>query len=124
MKLNNILITLGSNIDEIKNISEAKAMLKEFFGNLKYSTFIWTQPIGIDTGCFLNGLAYGETHYDMEQTVAILKDIEQRCGSLKEEKRMGIVRLDLDLMKYGETICHVDDWKRTYVQELYKELNL
>lgn len=118
-----VLISLGSNIDEYNNISEAKKMLNKCFCNLRYSSFVWTKPIGISSGYFFNGLAYGDTSYNLERTLEILKDIESKCGSLKEEKRVGIVRIDLDLMKYGETILHKEDWKRYYIQDLYKELN-
>ena len=119
-----IIITLGSNVDEYRNISDAKTLLDEFFHNLRYTSFIRTKPIGIATSWFLNGMAYGKTTYDADKTIAILKAIELRCGSLKEDKLKGIVRLDLDLMKYGDTIYHKEDWNRTYIQQLFEELNL
>jgi len=100
----------------------AKSSLEKIFADIKYSPFVWTEPIGISSDKFLNGLAMVHSHYGKNQTLDILKRVERECGSNSEEKRSGLVRMDLDLLQYGREIFHVSDWDRPYVQQLLKEL--
>ena len=32
--------------------------------------------------------------------------------------------MDVDILKYGDVIMHEDDWKRQYIIQLLKELNI
>ena len=39
-------------------------------------------------------------------------------GRTAEDRRLGIVRIDLDLLQYDDTRFHLRDWERPYVKLL------
>ena len=56
-KINNntrIIISIGSNTEQNKNIRQAKDLLNKYFHDIKYSSSIWTSPIEIKSEQFLN----------------------------------------------------------------------
>ena len=71
---------------------------------------------------FVNALAIAFTDLPEPDIVPILKDIERQCGRTKEEKSQGIVKLDLDLLLYGDLRRKESDWERDYVKQLLGEM--
>jgi len=53
-----------------------------------------------------------------EQVTEALKQTEIRMGRTNEDRRQGIVRIDLDLMRYDDQRHHVKDWERDYIKKL------
>lgn len=45
------------------------------------------------------------------------------CGDTKEARNHNIVNIDIDILQYGDTRLHVDDWNRPYIATLLKQLN-
>ena len=41
----------------------------------------------------------------------------------KEARNHNIVNIDIDILQYGDTRLHVDDWNRPYIATLLKQLN-
>ena len=116
-----IVLALGSNFDQEINISKAKAKLYDLFGNdIIFSEQIWTIPIGMLSDKFLNCLAFVHTSYPLEYINKALKHIELICGTQKHERAKNIVKIDIDILKYGEKILHANDWTREYVVKLMK----
>ena len=102
-----------SNLDGKTNIEE-----------FKYSSSIWTNPVEIESEQFLNCIGITETTLDLNEITGILKNIEHLCESSHKEHKMGIVKLDLDLLSYGDVKYHTDDWNRPYIHNLLKEFNI
>ena len=126
-KINNntrIIISIGSNTEQNKNIRQAKELLNKYFHSIKYSSSIWTDPIEIKSEQFLNCIGITETTLDLNEITTILKNIEHLCESSHKEHEMGIVKLDLDLLSYGEVKYHTNDWNRPYIRNLLKEFNI
>ena len=71
---------------------------------------------------FVNALAIAFTDLPEPTVVSVLKDIERQCGRTKEEKSQGIVKLDLDLLLYGNLRRKEEDWERDYVKQLLGEM--
>ena len=117
-----IIVSIGSNTEQCKNINYAKKKLNDYFHDMKYSSAIWTNPIDITSEQFLNCLGIAETNLKIDEIIDILKQIEISCGSSHEEHNQGIVKIDLDLLLYGNTKFHILDWERLYIRELLKEL--
>ena len=67
---------------------------------------------------YLNQLVCAETTLEVEELIQTLKDIEQQMGRTQEDRRQGIVRIDLDLLLYGEQRYHLKDWDRPYIKAL------
>ena len=52
----------------------------------------------------------------------LLKQIEKENGRLPEDKQQGIVKLDIDLLKYDDSILKPKDMEKDFVQAGLKEL--
>ena len=175
-----IIIAMGSNIDQEAHIEQAKALLCSHFRDLRFSSPLWTEPIGLPgSDKFLNMVAVGyapvsdgkaqasdgkaqasdgkaqvyegktQAYEGKTQVETILKEIEDRCGRIRgeraknealkddESKEMvardlvvkemvarNLVAMDLDLLLYGDEVCHSRDWERDYIKKSLSELGI
>ena len=117
-----IVIALGSNVNQEAHMQEARKILLKTFEDMTFGDCVWTEPIGIHSDKFLNGLAVGYTKAKKEKVNLVLKNIERRCGRTTAESHLGIIAMDIDLLLYGDERFHEDDWKRDYIQNLFKAL--
>ena len=130
-----IIIVLGSNHEQEKNVRVAMALLAQTFPSIHFSRCLWTEPIGMERGGidarqklkaspqFVNAIGIAMTEMEEVQVVHVLKDIERKCGRTKEDKAVGIVKLDLDLLLYGDIRHKNADWERDYVKQLMSEMD-
>lgn len=103
-------------------VSEAKARISQLFGGeVAFTRAVWTTPVGIESDRFLNCLCFVSTALAADEVRTALKNIELQCGSTHEERSRNIVRIDLDILRYDDTVMHEADWRRWYVKELIKE---
>lgn len=117
-----LILALGSNCEQEESMAEAQSKLREMFGrNIIFSKCAWTEPIGIKSDKFLNCLAFTYTSHNIENINKAVKHIEKKCGSRKRARTNNIIKMDIDILKYGKQILHGDDWNRKYVINLMKE---
>ena len=117
-----ILIALGSNHEQEKNVAFAMERPHSFFPGISFSRMLWTEPIGIASDRFVNALALADTDKEQEEVERILKQIEKECGRSREEKVRNIIRLDLDLLQWGTVRLREQDWERDYIRLLLQEM--
>ena len=118
-----IIIALGSNYHPIAHLRKARERLSQALCIECFSRNMWTEAIGICSPRFLNCVAKGSTEQTMEQLIDSLKALERSCGDSREERLRGRVHIDIDLLSYDGTLCHVADWERPYITTLYQEIN-
>lgn len=118
-----ILLALGSNVAAELHIEQAKARLSAVFPQLRFSRSLITPAIGIVSPPFINCLAEGYCSVPLEEVIVALKNIEAQMGSVSEERKKGIVKIDIDLLQFDDMKCKTDDWGRDYIQLLIKELS-
>ena len=118
-----ILLALGSNVAAELHIEQAKARLSAVFPQLRFSRSLITPAIGIVSPPFMNCLAEGYCSAPLEEVIVALKDIEAQMGSVSEERKKGIVKIDIDLLQFDNTKRKADDWSRDYIQLLLNELS-
>ena len=118
-----ILLALGSNVAAELHIEQAKARLSAVFPQLRFSRSLTTPAIGIVSPPFINCLAEGYWSVPLEEVIVALKDIEAQMGSVPEERKKGIVKIDIDLLQFDNTKRKADDWSRDYIQLLLNELS-
>lgn len=122
-----VIIALGTNKCHKENMTLATRMLGNIISDIKYSSEMWTAPIGMKlstTNKFLNMIISGLctlTHDDLHKA---LKHIEKECGRTNAEKKEGIIRMDIDILKYGDTKEHISDWQRNYIKTLIKDISI
>jgi len=118
-----IIVSMASNCDQEKNLSEARKRLAEVLLHIDYTDSLWTEPISSKRkDLYLNQLAKGESPFDYPTLSRLLKNIEHTMGRTQEDRRQGIVRIDLDILQYDGERYHDRDWDRPYVTLLIDQL--
>ena len=117
-----LILSLGSNADQKECMLAACTKLHEMFGDdIVFSQQMWTNPIGIDSDKFLNCLVFTHTSHKLEYINKAMKHIERLCGNRKRARANNIIKMDIDILKYGEQILHNNDWSRAYIITMMKD---
>ena len=125
MTLHSCLLCLGSNFYRTAHLAYARRDLKVFFPDIRFAPEMETEAIGSRfLSPFSNQVAKMETSLTAEEIRAILKQIERDNGRLPEDKAQGVVKLDIDLLKFGDEVLKPADLALPYVQAGLKELGL
>ncbi|NPD93141.1 2-amino-4-hydroxy-6-hydroxymethyldihydropteridine diphosphokinase [Xylanibacter muris] len=119
-----VILAIGTNINHHENMRHAKKMLGDILDNEICSDFLWTDPIGMDSGKFLNAVIRAETELDIHELENELKNIEQTCGRKREESMRMIIKMDIDILAYDNMKMHIDDWNREYIRKLMGETDI
>lgn len=117
-KKSHIIIALGSNHDAEAQLASACMELGKLLPGMKFSETIRTEPVGIPSPHFLNCLGEADTSQSLPQLQKTLKELEQQHGDTPELRKQNIVKLDLDLLLYGQRRMHEKDWSRAYIIKL------
>mgnify|MGYP002865042840 CR=1 FL=1 len=113
-----IILMLGSNSCQGEMIAAAQEMLEDTFKQIRFSTCLWTDPIGMDGPQFLNCAAWAISSLPLEAVRQQLKAIEKTLGKSEEQCQQGIVCIDIDLLQYDTIRMHEEDWERDYFRVL------
>ena len=117
-----LILALGSNYEQEKSLADAMSRLRDLFGHdIIFSKRMWTEPIGIESEQFLNCLALTHTSHKLEHLYRSIKYLERTCGDRKRARANNLVKIDIDILKYGELKLHEKDWSRYYIKELMKD---
>lgn len=96
-------LCLGSNTDAMTHVEKARTMLTRLFPDIQWDEARWTEPVDFpNPALFLNQMASFFTNMTHKELLLCFKNIERECGRLPEDKAQGIVRIDIDLLTYGE----------------------
>lgn len=120
-----VIISIASNRNQRKNLATAREHLREVLTAVSFTSELWTEPYGThhSNTLYLNQLAHGVFEGTMSELVTRLKQLETAMGRTEQERRMGIVEIDLDLMRYDHQRMHLSDWDRPFFQKLILELD-
>ena len=115
---NNVILCLGSNTDCEANLKSAASLLRAYFGSIRFSEAIYTEPIGL----FLNQVAVAGTNASLEEVRRAVKAMEKRLGRMSDSKQKGKIPIDIDLLLWNGTILKPADWEKEYVQLLFRSV--
>ena len=62
-------------------------------------------------------MAIAYTRFSLEEVKAILKKIEKILGRTQEDKKRGIIAIDIDLLQWNHQVLKPDDLQREYIQK-------
>jgi len=120
--MHDVIILLSSNFEPLYHMERARLYLKQVLYSVSFTRPIWTEPYHSPLPLlYQNQLVYARTFRFVEDFLIQLKRIEHELGRTAEEKRRGIVRIDIDLMQYDRTRYHLADWERPYMKLLMEE---
>ena len=121
--MHSFLLSIGSNFDAQKNITAAKEQLMRYFADIYFTQPTESEPYGMFyKGKFVNMLATFGSEYSLDEVIQIMKKIEREMGRLKEDKKLGKVIIDLDIIVSDNVIVRPSDFERTYIQKLLRFL--
>jgi 2-amino-4-hydroxy-6-hydroxymethyldihydropteridine diphosphokinase len=101
-----VAIALGSNVgDRRAHLEWAITRIGEYLADLRASTFIETEPVGVDLpqANYLNAVLVGETALSPRELLQLLLTIEQERGRTRPSQNAPRT-LDLDLILYGSDV--------------------
>ena len=105
-----VYVGIGSNIDRDNHIRASVRLLAEGFGKLSLSTVYESPAYGFKGDNFYNLVAGFDTIMDLRTLVTRLRDIEHACGREWDEGRFMPRTMDVDLLLYGDRVCHDDNY--------------
>lgn len=122
MDTHQCLLCLGSNYQYKAKLASARHALAQVFPDIRFGIEMETEAIGGKwLSPFGNQPAKFTSALSAEDIRRVLKQIEKENGRLPEDKARGIVKLDIDLLMYGDKVLKPDDMKRDFVQRLLEE---
>ena len=99
-----VFVSVGSNVDRERNVASALDFLRERFGNLRTSSVYETEPVGFEGEPFFNLVVAFESDANPHAIVAVLHEIECRCGRKRDDDRFGPRTMDLDLLMIDDHV--------------------
>ena len=122
-------LSIGSNIEPVKNIIFSIKELKEILTDINISNTYVTPSIGFEGPEFLNLIISGNTELSLEQLNALLKVIEDNAGRDRTVKKFDSRTLDIDIVlavEEGAIIYKSDEIKKysfvnVPLHDIYKE---
>ena len=103
-EMNQIFISLGTNIEREKHTSSGLNALQTVFGELQVSPVYESVAVGFDGSAFYNLVVGARTDKSLEDVCRILKEIERDNGRVKTEKKFAPRTLDLDLLLFNNEV--------------------
>ncbi|HEC19517.1 MAG TPA: 2-amino-4-hydroxy-6-hydroxymethyldihydropteridine diphosphokinase [Gammaproteobacteria bacterium] len=105
-----VFVGIGSNIDRERSIRAGVADLRQHFGELQLSSVYESEAVGFEGDAFYNLVAAFDIADSIEQVVAVLAEIEDRHGRVRNGERFAPRTLDIDLLLYGDAVITADNY--------------
>src|SRR6187455_1620807 len=97
-------LSLGSNVDPERHLTQALAELDAKFGGVVASRFLRTPAVGFDGPDFLNAAAIVETDLGIVELDAWLHALEDAHGRRRDVPRFSDRPLDIDIVFYDDLV--------------------
>ena len=121
--MNDCIIGIGSNIEADIHIPEMLSQLALDVELVQVSQLVQTKPIGItEQADYTNGAVRIRTEMSLETLSSFLKQLEDRLGRDRSQKKFGPRSIDLDILIWNDTIVDPDYYTRDFLRESAAEL--
>ena len=105
-----VYLSVGSNQEPRKHVPMALDAITELFSPVELSPVYESVAVGFEGDNFFNLVAGFDTELPLTELDERLDQIEQDCGRKRGEERFTSRTMDLDLLVYGDHVCHDDHW--------------
>lgn len=117
-------ISIGSNEQRKENMALARRRLIELFPGICFSKEEETSPLLFRRpALFSNQVARFFSEQQPAEILLRLKAIEREAGRKPEEKKLEIIRLDIDLLSCNDIAYKPEDLKRDYIVHGLEQLS-
>ncbi len=121
--MNEYVLMIGSNTDAKKNIEKAIDYLKQTFGIVCLSQQLQTKAENMSNKLpYINVAAKITSQSDEIELKQTLKSIERELGRTSEQKKRGVIAIDIDIISKNKEIIHQDYVGRKFVKILVDEV--
>ena len=121
--MNDCIIGIGSNISADQNILAMLKLLSADFEIVQVSKMIQTEPIGIkEQADYTNGAVRIHTVLNLTELTSYLKNLEDRMGRDRSEKKFGPRNIDLDILIWNDEVVDPDYYTRDFLRSSAAEL--
>ena len=122
-KLNEVVIGIGSNINPKTNIKKVKKLILLKIKILKVSSFIETEPIGLEKqNKFFNGSILATTSMNKNTLKVWLRNLEDNLGRTRTSNKYESRTIDLDILVWNGKVVDGDVYKRSFLRSSIEEL--
>lgn len=121
--MNDCIIGIGSNIEAEIHIPEMLRLLAKDIEIVAVSQMVQTKPIGIkEQPDYTNGAVRIRTKMGMAALASYLKQLEDRMGRDRSQKKFGPRNIDLDILIWNNTVVDPDYYTRDFLRNSAAEL--
>jgi len=121
--MNDCIIGIGSNINADYYIPEMLRLLGTDIQIIQISQMVKTKPIGIIAQPdYTNGAVRIQTEMEKEEFSLFLKQLEDKMGRDRSEKKSGPRNIDLDILIWNNKVVDPDYFTREFLRNSAAEL--
>lgn len=121
--INNVMISVGSNIQPEKYITKALEIIRSQHDLIKKSHFVRTRPIGfLDQNDFMNGVILIQTSLNRKELTLWLKQVEDQLDRVRTENKNGPRTIDLDIIAWNGKLTDNDVYDRDFLRNAIFEI--
>jgi 2-amino-4-hydroxy-6-hydroxymethyldihydropteridine diphosphokinase len=122
-KMDEYIISVGSNINPEYHIDKARAELKKISEFLAESSFAYTKPLQYkDQPNFLNGVIMIRTKMDIPTLKDKLEAIEMKLGRVKDVEASMPRKIEIDILVSNNKVVDNAVFERDFLQKAIKEV--
>ncbi len=104
-----VFIGIGSNVNREENIRTGVKSLRLLFGELLISPVYESKAYGFEGDNFYNLVIGIHTDSSPQMLLESMHEIENNHGRVRNLPTLLSRTLDLDLLIYGDLVCHTDE---------------
>lgn len=122
--MSKVTVSIGSNTgDRFTRVSNCIDWLVCQFGEVIHSNIYATKAIGGKDGTYANAVAVFHSSYSFQRLNEMLKDYELNNGRSPENRALGIVSIDIDIVMWDNEIMREKDFSQSYFSIGWNEIN-
>ena len=99
-----VFVSIGSNIEREKYITNALDALQQHFGRLQLSSVFESEAVGFDGDNFYNLVAAFNTELPVSELSRLLKTVEDQNGRCRQGPKFSGRTLDIDILTYDQLV--------------------
>jgi len=116
MKMNEVVILIGSNIHPQKNIKDCLVLLLDSVTVLARSQIWKTKSYGSEDPDFLNlAIKVSTTLSEKQLKISVLRRIEDRLGRVRSSNKNAARTIDLDTIIFNNSIRDNELWEKVFI---------
>lgn len=123
-----VWLVLGSNLPgekAVQQVLKAQEMVAEAFdGTVRFSTTYCTPAEGHASGVYANAVGCGQTARGLESLEMFCKECERRLGRTEKTPGNPLIAVDIDVVRYDDTIVRPKNLQMSFMQQGMNELGL